>query len=214
LAEATARVHIDLQERPGDCDNTKGRQMSRSRRYQGVAFLLALILCLIGGGYALYRYWHPYGRSHCCDKCLYFALLEYAEMHGGDFPDGEATPEASLSLVNATSESGYADLLCGKSGSASAAQELLDSGRLLVPDTCGWNYVEGLRLDDDRDLALFWDKEGLNHWGGRLSGGGHVVTFVGGSSRHVPASEWDQFLDEQKRLFSQRKKARQAKGGA
>lgn len=114
-----------------------------------------VVLGLAGGGFALYRSIYPFGRSHCCDKQLYFALRDYAAANNGNFPAGDATPEASLSLIHPTWEHGYAYLLCGKTGSETATQEVLDRGELLGPETCGWNYVEGLRLDDDPRLALF-----------------------------------------------------------
>jgi len=167
--------------------------------------LLLLIAPLLVGGYAWYRYTYPYGASHCCDKQLYFALHEYAHRNGGDFPAGEATPEASLSSVHRALSSSYAYLLCGKSGSESLSQEILDRGELLGPETCGWNYVEGLRTDDNPRLALFWDKEGLGHNGERLTGGGHIVTFVGGMSEHIVKQEWSTFLAEQQALYEERK---------
>jgi hypothetical protein len=46
-------------------------------------------------GYAWWRYEFPYGFSHCCDLGLYGDLRDYAMMHDGNFPKGEATPEAS-----------------------------------------------------------------------------------------------------------------------
>jgi len=56
---------------------------------------------------------------------------------------------------------------------------------------------------------LFWDKEGLGHNGERLEGGGHIVTFLWGGSRHILEKEWDEFLAEQAKLFAQRKNAQQ-----
>jgi hypothetical protein len=177
------------------------------RRRRLLLLAAIVVLGLAGGGFALYRYNFPFGHSHCCDKQLYFALKDYADNNNGNFPSGEATPEASLSLIHPTFEHGYAYLLCGKTGSESATQEVLDRGELLGPETCGWNYVEGLRSDDDRQLALFWDREGLGHNGQRLAGGGHVVMFVDGFTKHIRASEWDAFLAEQKILFAKRKNA-------
>lgn len=138
------------------------------------------------------------------ERCS-IALLDYADNNGGNFPAGKATPEASLSLIHPTCEHGYAYLLCGKTGSESVAQEILNQGKRLGPDTCGWNYVEDLRSDDDPRLAQFWDKEGLGHNGQRLSDGGHIVMFVSGISEYIPATQWDEFLAEQKELFAQRK---------
>ena len=114
-------------------------------------------------GYAGWRYHYPYGFSHCCDVILPGALQEYARTHGGAFPTGEATPEASLSLLyrEKASYGRLADerLLRGKTVPESVVKKILERGELLTPDTCGWHYVEGLRTDDDPRLALFWDKE-------------------------------------------------------
>ena len=38
--------------------------------------------------------------------------------------------------------------------------------------------------------------------GGRLSGGEHFVSYVGWPYEYVPASEWDSFLAEQRRLLA------------
>jgi hypothetical protein len=133
-----------------------------------------------------------------------FALHHYAEEHEGAYPAGEATPEASLSLLYPK----YADanLLRGKTVPLEVVQAILDRGERLGPDTCGWHYVEGLRMDDDHRLALVWDKVGLGHNGERLSAGGHMVIFVGCYVEYVEGSRWQAFLQEQKRLLANRKK--------
>ena len=148
---------------------------------------------------------YPYGWSHCCDIGLSFALQEFARKHNGFFPNGESSPEASLSLLY---KDGSADpnLLRGKSIPESVVSEILESGRLLGPETCGWHYIEGLTLADDSRLAIFWDKAGLNHNGMLLSGGGHIVYFLNGIHEHITADKWPQFLEEQKRLHAARSK--------
>lgn len=148
---------------------------------------------------------YPFGHSHCCDKALYFALMNYAERHNGDFPSGRGTPEASLSLLYAE-QLADANLLRGKSVPEKTVQEILDRGELLDPESCGWHYVEGVNKDDDGRLALFWDKEGLDHNGGRLPGGGHIVWFLDSAHLHIMAAEWPSFLAEQKKLHQQREK--------
>jgi hypothetical protein len=153
-------------------------------------------------GYSYSRYEFPYGSSHCCDLGLYFSLRQYAEAHGGNFPSGEATPEASLSLLYGAVPDVNADLLRGKSVPEPAVREILERGERLTPETCGWNYVENLRLDVDPRLALFWDKAGLGHNGQRLSGGGHIVMFVDGQRRHIPTSDWPEFIVNQQALLA------------
>lgn len=164
---------------------------------------VAVIASIIAGLYGFYRYEFPYGNDHRCDIQLYSALRFYAEKHNGAFPSGETTPEASLSLINTLDDwsvCGY--LLRRRDVPEELVNEKLKRGELLGPETCGWNYVEGLRRDSNRELALFWDKEGLSEIGMRLSGGGHWVTFVDGYSRHITESQWDEFLETQKQLLT------------
>jgi hypothetical protein len=170
-----------------------------------IAFALGVLTVLAGLAYGLYRYYYPLGREHRCDKALWFVLVEYGEKHGGAFPSGQATPEASLSLVHSLDPSGseYSSLLHRRDVSADVVRQILQGGQLLGPNTCGWEYVEGLRLDSNPSLALFWDKEGLGHNGERLSGGGHVVTFVDGRTEHIPAARWQGFLAQQRVLRTQ-----------
>jgi hypothetical protein len=175
------------------------------RRYRWLVVSVVVVGGLVGGGYGWYRNTYPFGYSHCCDKQLAFLLRNYADSNGGWFPKGEATPEASLSLLHRKfPEWVTANLLRGKTVPEAAVQARLDHRELLTPDTCGWHYIEGLTLADDSGLALFWDKEGLGHNGQRLSDGGHIVMFVSGFSKHIPATQWQSFLDEQASLRAQR----------
>ena len=163
--------------------------------------VVAVVGVLAALGFAYYQHRYPHGRSHCCDKQLMFALLSYADRHGGWFPRGEATPEASLSLLHREDpESITANLLRGKTVPEAAVRLRLEAGELLTRETCGWHYVEGLRKDGDSRLALFWDKAGLGHNGERLSGGGHFVCLVCGSIEYVAGDRWEEFLTEQERL--------------
>lgn len=178
-----------------------------------VAIVIVILIVLAGSVYGLYRYYYPLGMEHRCDKILWAALREHAEKHGGAFPSGEATPEASISLVHSLDPYGYeyARQLHRRDVPESVVRQMLKRGQLLGPDTCGWNYVEGLRLDSNPRLALFWDKEGLGHNGERLSEGGHIVTFVGAGSEYITAARWDSFLDEQRKLLAEEKAKRQKK---
>ena len=127
----------------------KGGRNMRRRTIAVVVVVAALFIL----GYGWWRYHFPYGYSHCCDLGLSGALHEYAIGHGGAFPAGEATPEASLSLLYREKIDGGpladANLLRGKTVPESVVKEILERGELLTPDTCGWHYVEGLRIDDD-----------------------------------------------------------------
>ncbi|MHB8974913.1 MAG: hypothetical protein ACYC4N_31175 [Pirellulaceae bacterium] len=162
---------------------------------------------LVGAVYGWHRYNYPYGFSHCCLKQIGLALHNYAEQHDGRFPAGGGCPEASLSLLYRGDYGINGCTLCGKTKSPEAAQEILERGELLGPDTCDWHYVEGLTLSDDYRLALVWDKVGLGHNGQRLPHGGHSVCRRDGSEEVIPASEWQQFLDEQAQLMTNRTEA-------
>jgi hypothetical protein len=176
------------------------------------AAIAAVIMLLAGTVYGLYRYYYPLGGEHRCDAALWSVLVQYAEKHGGAFPSGEATPEASISLIHSLDQSGleYTYLLHRRDVSIDLVRERLQRGQLLDAETCGWNYVEGLRVDSDHKLALFWDKEGLGHSGERLSGGGHIVTFVHGHSEHIPAARWEEFLSEQRVLLDKERQKRKS----
>ncbi len=142
---------------------------------------------------------YPYGRSHCCDKALYIALRQYADSHDGWFPRGQASPEASLSLLY-RQDAGLLETLRGKTIPESVVRSRLERGELLTPETCGWHYVEGLRSDDDSRLALFWDKVGLGHNGEQLPEGGHYVCFISGI-KYIRGADWSVFLAEQAKLL-------------
>src|SRR5262245_19376168 len=138
-------------------------------RWRSGQFVAGLVV-LLALGYGFDRYRYPYGWSHCCDKQLMFALHWYAEHHGGAYPAGEATPEASLSLLYP--EYANAELLRGKTVPVEEVKDRLERGERLTPETCGWHYVEGLTLNDNRRIAILWDKAGLGHNGERNSDGG------------------------------------------
>jgi len=183
------------------------KRIWRSAAWTGVVF--ALLISLACG---CWRQRFPYGWSHCCDLQLGQALREYASTHGGYLPAGEKTPEASLSLLYETVpwvNGPYgANLLRGKIVPEAAVQARLDQGQRLTPETCGWHYVEGLRDDDDGQIAVCWDKVGLDHNGGLLLDGGHTVLYLFGNHGTITAAEWPNFLDEQQKLIAKSKAAR------
>lgn len=170
---------------------------------RGAIALLVVVL----GLYAYYRHTFPYGASHCCDLLLAQALRDYAANHNGAFPSGGETPEASLSLLCSNADWVTPYLLRGRTVSEAVVREALKRDGRLGPDSCGWHYVEGLRVDDDPGLAIFWDKIGLGHNGERLSHPGHTALFVGGDRRFIPESDWKAFLSDQARLLQERTNA-------
>jgi hypothetical protein len=179
----------------------------RVRRKRFWALLsVPAFLAIVMAGYAWYAYEFPYGESHCCDVGLWFGLREYAEKHNGRFPAGQATPEASLSLLYGENAWGDPKLLRGKTVPESVVREILERGELLGPDTCGWHYVEGLTLADDPRLALFWDKAGLGHIGQRLPNGDRIVCLIRNCHEYIPGEKWADFLQEQEKLWAARTK--------
>jgi hypothetical protein len=179
----------------------------RPAAWTGVVFGLLILLV-----YGAWRANFPYGHSHCCDLQLGTALREYASIYGGYLPAGEQTSEASLSLLYRTLpwfDGPYgANLLRGKTVPVAEVQARLDQGQRLTPETCGWHYVEALRDDDDGQIAVCWDKVGLDHFGGLLPAGGHTVLYLFGNHGTIAAAEWPNFLDEQQKLIAKSKAAR------
>lgn len=177
------------------------RLFTRRRVYM---LLLAVPLFGFLGFWSYYHYEFPFGWSHCCIKNMMFSLEGYARDHGGAYPAGEATSEGSLSLLYGA---GLTDpyTLRGKSVPESVAKAVLESGRLLGPDTCGWHYTPGLTESDNPKFGLLWSKEPLDHNGGRTDGGREVV-FVGGNVEWVSGEKWDQFLRNQDQLLRKRPK--------
>ena len=176
---------------------------------------LALWIPLVCVGFYAYSKWsarpqYPFGPSHCCDKAIAFALRDHAMKNAGWFPHGESSPEASLSLL-------YRDdlnilyALPGKSVPEATVRTILEGGGLLSPTSCGWHYVEGLRVDDAPRLGLFWDKAGLGHNGQRLPEGGHTVFRVDGSQDYVRGKDWPAFLIEQAELHRKLKREPEVK---
>ena len=172
------------------------------RAVAGVAILIGALV----GAVRLYLHWlYPYGRSHCCDTALWLDLQNYAASHGGAFPAGEATPEASLSLLYP--KHADANLLRGKIAPLVDVEAALKKNGRLGPSTCGWHYVEGLTTSDDGGIAIAWDKVGLGHNGERLSQGDHTVLFLNGRSEQITGDRWQAFLEEQQKLLASRTRA-------
>lgn len=157
------------------------------------AFPAGLVLGLVGEWYAR--------RQAEAALAIQRALLEYADRHDGWFPKGEASPEASLSLLHREKpELVTASVLRGRTAPEAAVRARLEAGELLTPQTCGWHYAEGLRRFDDPQLALFWDKTGRGPIEAVISAGGHLVFFIGGTVEYVTGDRWEEFLAEQGRL--------------
>jgi hypothetical protein len=180
-------------------------------RRNALAFLaIALVVLLaVWWGWRTLVPHYPYGWSHSCDSGMMMLLRQYADDHNDAYPAGQASPEASLSLLFPryfdNDPEAAAEWLRGKTVPRDVVRDKLSRGELLTPDTCGWHYVEGLTVRDDPRLALLWDKVGLGHNGQRLRHGGHYVVFVRGLIEYIPGDQWDSFLAEQQRLLAARK---------
>ncbi|HUY88335.1 MAG TPA: hypothetical protein VMV10_06350 [Pirellulales bacterium] len=173
------------------------------RRLLIVIGAIGLAIGALVGGWRLYFHWlYPYGRSHCCDTGLWASLQSYAASHGGAFPAGEATPEASMSLLYP--KHADANALRGKIVPLAEVEAALKKNGRLDPTTCGWHYVEGLTTSDDGTIAVLWDKVGLGHNGERLPQGDHDVLFLSGHTERISGDQWQAFLEEQKKLFESR----------
>ncbi len=208
-----ARQYIEgrITEREVDALRVEPPKSNGRRRFVIVA--LSLLVLFVGSLTYFARTYlprYPHGWSHCCDKSLNSTLRSYAEAHDGWFPKGEESPEASLSLLYRL-EPNILEALRGKTIPSETVQTILEGGGLLGPSTCGWHYVEGLRMDDDRELALFWDKAGLGHNGEYLREGGHRVGRVAGNVDYVRGKDWPGFLAIQAELHKKLKREPKAK---
>lgn len=174
-----------------------------TKRRKWIVGSLAAIGVLMAGGAIHYKAKFPYGQSHCCINQMSGALEQYAEENGGKYPTGGATPKASLTLLY---KSNYIDayVLRGMTLPERTVQSILDSGRVLGPDSCGWHYVPGLTRADDSGLALLWCKDALGHNGDRTRDGGRQVVFVGRGIEWIPGDRWRAFLNDQKTLVERR----------
>lgn len=168
-----------------------------------ILVVMAAIVILAGSAMVYYRTTYPYGKSHCCIIGMSGALEQYAEENDGRYPAGEASPEASLSLLY---RSNYIDAytLRGMTVPEKTVRAVLAGGKLLGPDSCGWQYVPGLTRADNPDLALLWCKAALGHNGQRTEDGGRQVVFIGRGIEWVSGGKWPAFLEEQKELMKNR----------
>jgi hypothetical protein len=177
-----------------------------------VAIVLGTIAVLVSGWVAYSKSKYPYGWSHCCIILMMNALEQYAGEHDGRYPAGESSPEASLSLL---CRSNYLDpgTIRGMTVPESTVRRIFQGGGLLGPDSCGWQYVDGLTQADDPRLALLYCKQALGHNGQRTKDGGRQVVFVGsGGIQWISGDRWPTFLKEQKQLLLTR--SERAKAGA
>lgn len=183
------------------CSPTLERRLEMSKGRTLVIAVLGILVAMAAGGMFYYKWKFPYGYSHCCSVAMANALCMYAIDHAGRYPDGESSPEASLSLLHRSRYIPDPEILRGMIVPEAPVRRILESGGLLCPDTCGWHYVPGLSASDDGGIAILWCKVPLGHDGQRTKDGGREVVFVNSRIDWVPGEKWPAFLEEQKRLL-------------
>jgi hypothetical protein len=130
----------------------------------------------------------------------------YAQEHNGWYPNGGTNALASLQKLYPK----YADMeLAGMSGDESKAVAFLKSGRSIDETVSSWVYHPGLRIDDNPEVAVIWERqEGIFVNGSRL--GGHAVGYVNGGFGQVSSRDWTSFVKRKeelrKEIFAQRNK--------
>lgn len=169
-----------------------------------VSIVAACFALLLLSGWTLLQWRYPYGRSHCCIKSMFLALELYAQEHGGSFPAGQASPEASLSLLHLEGLLD-ADILRGKTVKEELVRTTFAAGSPLGPETCGWQYVEGLSQADDARIAILWSKGELGHYGEHFLHPAREVLLLGGGTKWITHPKWASFQKEQEQLLKSRK---------
>lgn len=175
------------------------------------AFMVAIVIVAIVGiwGSIWYKRHYPYGAAHICNKAMILSLKMYANNHGGAYPTGESSPEASLSLLYREGVMREPDQLAGKAADPKVAKKILESGALLGPENCNWHYEEGLTEADPADVAVLWDKvPGLGHNCERIPDGGREVVLIGGNGSYIHGTNWSAFVEGQKIKLAELKERR------
>lgn len=163
-------------------------------RNTGVVLLLATAFC----GYVAYRWVYPYGARPCCLPCVLQSLRSYADQNQENFPDNVENPLDALRKL-------YPDflkdgrLLAGISGDRKKTKENLISSKPLNQEVCSWIYWSGFSITNDPSIAILWEREeGISFNGKRAPG--RAVGFLNGTTRQIPAEQWDAFLRDQEKL--------------
>ena len=147
---------------------------------------------------------YPYGPTHACSKGMSVELEGFAGDDKHWFPHGENTPEASLGLLYSNDMQRAIVMLGGKTIPQKVVKATLEQYGKISPTTCGWHYVEGLRDDDDPQIAIAWDKAvGLGHNGQKLKTGMHEVILLDGATIFIGKNGWPEFVANQKGLLAQ-----------
>jgi len=192
--------------------NTDSESISTAPRKRQWWFVPAIIGTVILSTVIWFKMSYPYGPLHCCTKILGQLLTEFAAQHDGWFPAGQNSPEASLSLLCSNSVT-LVPTVRGKTVAEPVARAALLQDGVLSPESCGWNYVEGLSTNDSSQLAIAWDKSwGVGHDGRRIRGFGREVVYTDGSDGVILFENWPKFAMEQRDKLTKLIAARETNG--
>jgi hypothetical protein len=139
-----------------------------------------------------------------CIKEAGLALHNYADAHGGRFPDAPGGYGDALPLAG-NDETWHA--LTGPGYDPAALRDASAGGRGLPEAECGRVYVRGLRMAGDSRVAILFDKASTPggdhcHLPFRLwATCGREVLYRDGSMRLVRDSAWPAFAAEQIELL-------------
>jgi len=184
------------------------KTLSPNLQVVALAVVAGALMTIVG--VSLYRKSvYPHGHHPAALLSMYLDLRNYAADHDGNFPVSTKGGLDALQQLYPQYAAGIE--LAGISGDGDATVAALSHGSPLNPSLTSWVYAQGLRVDDDPDLALLWEsKGGLSPNGRRNEFGGHAVVLVGSEVTNAPAVDWDEYLKEQE----QRRNAVQSKRAA
>jgi hypothetical protein len=163
--------------------------------------IVGLLLIGVAGATIAYRFRYPYGWRPACLPCVLGALRTYALNHNGNFPTDTQGPQEALRQLYPVYLADW-KLLAGLSGDRKELERDM-SGHLGLSDSASsWVYWPGLKLDDDPDIAVIWERRsGVRFDGSRAHG--REVGFVGGDMRQISDAAWGAFVRDQAQMREQ-----------
>lgn len=158
----------------------------------GLVLLSILVAYCIG-----YNMAFPHGSRTAYLPIVVDALRAYADAHDGQFPNVEGDPYASLGALYPRYIG--ANYLAGLSGPRKQTVKALEEGKQLSETLCSWVYHPGLKVTDDPDIAIIWEREfGLAFNGKAIDG--RAVGYVGRPFEQISREDWEAFEEEQRKL--------------
>ena len=168
--------------------------MARFNRNLG--FFVLIGTALVGSVYGEIRFMYPFGARACFLPCLNSALQQYAQDHGGTFPDG-ATPHLALQKLF-PQYMPNAEGLAGVSGDREATARALKTGGILTSNHTSWVYIPGQTRSHPDTILVYERRSGLGGNGLRRSGR-RAVGYADGSAHLLPEEVFQTTLKEQER---------------